>query len=282
MEDLRNFKLKVTDHVFDLFAEFIYRESGIELKRNKKHLLISRLLRRIMHLNLSGLEEYYDIVNTDKEELIEMLNLITTSTTKFFREYHHFQYLGNTVVPDLLKTKKDREIRIWSAGCSTGEEPYSIAVTFHEAFASLNGNPADRRFKILATDIDTGSLEKCKKGIYEYDQIPDNIPMEVIKRYFLSGTGINTGEIKAGPLLRDTITFRYLNLKNHDLPFHFKFDIIFCRNVMIYFDETMQRHALRIFHRYLSDRGYLFLGHSEMIRKEKKFKPVHITVFKKM
>ncbi len=306
MEDLKSFDPDISDEVFSLFSELIYKTSGIRLSFVKKGLLISRLLKRLKILGLTNFHDYYHRANNDTEELVEMLNCISTHTTMFFRENYHFEYLKNIIIPELQKRKHENTLRIWSAGCSTGEEPYSIAISVHEALRQFHGSsrhdalfsgmdkgqkgacclmPAygrDRDIKILATDISTDVLDTARTGIYEHEQLPYDTPENAAGRYFLKGTKENEGKIRIKDFLKETIHFRRLNLKDADYPFKGKFDVIFCRNVMIYFDEDMRRHVLLMFHRFLSDGGHLFLGHSETMIGKEMFKPVYITVYKKM
>ncbi|MEW6739364.1 MAG: CheR family methyltransferase [Nitrospirota bacterium] len=261
-----------------MFQNLIYTTAGIRLSSQKKGLLSSRFLKRLKKLGIDSLHEYYRKVKDDNDELVEMLNCISTNTTHFFRESHHFEYLKNKVIPELLRIKSsEKTIRIWSAGCSTGEEPYSIAITLREALGDMRGWD----IKVLATDISTKVLDAAQRGIYEYEAVSD-MPEGVVRRYFLKGAGENIGKVKVRDFLKDMIRFRRLNLKDGAYPFKRKFDVIFCRNVMIYFDESMKQHVLSMFHRHLSDSGHLFLGHSETMLGSNGFKPVFITVYKKI
>lgn len=269
--------MALSDEVFKLFQDLIYGTAGIRLGNQKKGLLASRLLKRLKKLGLDRFDEYYLKVQEDNDELVEMLNCISTNTTHFFRENHHFEYLGNKVVPELLRLKAaEKTVRIWSAGCSTGEEPYSLAIASCEAFRELRGWD----IKILATDISTKALDAAQEGIYEHEAI-SALSDSIVRSYFLHGTGERIGKIKVKNILQDIIRFRRLNLKESVYPFTKKFDVIFCRNVMIYFDEQMKRHVLTMFHRHLSAGGYLFLGHSETMLGAEGFKPVFITAYKK-
>jgi chemotaxis protein methyltransferase CheR len=291
--------LTISDEVFGLFQNLIYTIAGIRLSNQKKGFLSSRLLRRLKKLGINSLHEYYRRVKDDSDELVEMLNCISTNTTHFFRESHHFEFLKNKIIPELLTIKSsEKTIRIWSAGCSTGEEPYSIAITLCEALRSSNelkekNISVDSLLvtrhsllnkgwdsKILATDISTKVLDTAQNGIYEYEAVSD-MPENIVCRYFLRGTDENAGRIKVKDFLKDMIRFKRLNLKDGAYPFKRKFDVIFCRNVMIYFDEDMKQHLLLMFHRHLSDSGYLFLGHSETMLGSNGFKPVFITVYRK-
>lgn len=281
----------LSDEVFSLFADFIYKKAGIRLSSQKKVLLSSRLAKRIRSLSLRGFYDYYQKIKSEEEELVEMLNCISTNTTHFFRENHHFEYFKNTVIPELLKNKSsEKSLRIWSAGCSTGEEPYSIAIAVHEALRQ-NGAvsaysppaacPSDWDIKILATDISTKVLETAMTGIYEHEQLTGDMGAQLLSRYFLKGTGGNAGKIRVKDFVKDLVCFRRLNLKDHVYPFRRMLDVIFCRNVMIYFDQQMKQHVLAKFYDHLQADGHLFLGHSETMHGAEKFVPVHITVYKK-
>lgn len=282
-EALKNSDPEISDEVFLLFSDLIYKTSGIKLSYAKKGLLISRLLRRLKLLRVKDFYDYYHIVKDNNEELIEMLNCISTHTTMFFRENYHFEYFRNFILPDLLARKQENCIRIWSAGCSTGEEPYSLAITVCEALRNLtNPSFSSPDIKILATDISTKVLENAEVGIYGYEQLPEDMSPDNIKRYFLKGKGEHEGKIMVKDFVKGLLWFKRFNLKNETYPFRRGFDAIFCRNVMIYFDEDMKRHVLSLFHHHLSDGGYLFLGHSETIIGKDKFRPVYITVYNKL
>lgn len=281
--------VRMSDELFQLFARLIYEFAGIHLNDQKKILVVSRLQKRLMLLRLKSFHDYYKLVLEDDEERIIMLNSITTNTTKFFRENHHFEFLRDTLIPELLQTRQaSREIRIWSAGCSTGEEPYSIAVTVCEALRDCfhTADPAvpycGWDIRILATDISTKVLELAQAGLYEREQIPVGIPPELLQRYFLKGHSSFAGKVKVKAFLKDPIRFRRLNFKESTYPFSKKFDLIFCRNVMIYFDDPMKNHVFHKFHQHLAHDGHLFLGHSEtMTASTSMFSPVHITVYRR-
>lgn len=171
MEDLKSFDPQISDEVFNLFSNLIYRTSGIRLNKSKKVLLVSRLSKRLRRCGVRSFYEYYRVVKNNDEELTELLNCISTNTTRFFREVYHFRYLEDVVFPELLNgNKKTDEIRIWSAGCSTGEEPYSIAITIKEFLRRFGSDHAVPEIKILATDISTRALNIARAGIYEREQ----------------------------------------------------------------------------------------------------------------
>lgn len=278
--------IQISDDLFLLFAKLIYDFAGIRLSDTKKTLVTSRFQKRLRTLGLSGYNEYYKLVKSDEDERIMMLNSITTNTTKFFRENHHFEYLRDTLIPRLLESRRaKKEIRIWSAGCSSGEEPYSIAISICEAFreAFPNGDQSNLfcgwDVKILATDISTNVLATAQRGLYGLEQIPEGLPNELMQRYFLKGNNVYSGSIAVKEKLKQGISFRRLNFKDAVYPFSRKFDLIFCRNVMIYFDEEMKSHVLKKFHNHVAHDGHLFLGHSETMFGNSLFSPVHITVY---
>lgn len=273
---------ELSDEVFTLFSDLIYGTSGIKLAVNKKGLLVSRLSKRLKKNDAKTFLEYYHTVKEDNEELIHMLNCVATNITKFFRENYHFEYLKNTVVPMLIRAGGEgKSMRIWSAGCSTGEEPHSIAIAVCEALRNNLINPESWDIRILATDISTKVLESAESGVYEHEQLPDDISADLVGRYFLKGTGENEGKVKVKDPIRNIVRFRRLNLKDDTYPFRKDFDVIFCRNVMIYFDDTMRRHVISKFHQHLAANGHLFLGHSETMFGRGHFIPVHVTVYKK-
>ena len=275
----------MSDDLFQRFARLIYDVAGIQLSEQKKTLVMTRLQKRLRDLALDGYEEYFQRIKTDEEEFVLMLNSITTNTTKFFRENHHFEFLKNTLLPNLLQHKQaTRQLRIWSAGCSTGEEPYTIALTVLERLKSMSGgfNAQDPLrgwdIKILATDLSTKVLATAQAGTYALDNVQDGLSEPLLKNYFDRETD---GRYRVREQVKQLIRFRRLNFKEASYPFKSSFDIIFCRNVMIYFDEAMKQHVLSRFHRHLAPNGHLFLGHSETMFGNKLFSPVHITVYRK-
>lgn len=287
-EPLEYENAQISDEYFQLFAAFIYDFAGIHLNDQKKVLVTSRLQKRLRVLGLNSYHDYYKLVRSDEDECIMMLNSITTNTTKFFRENHHFEYLRDTLIPELTHTgRSGNEIRIWSAGCSTGEEPYSIAITVCEALREMypNADPADPycgwNIKILATDISTYVLAAAQRGLYGLEQIPAGVQKEIMRRYFLRGNNTYRDMVAVKEMLKRVIRFRRLNFKDAEYPFAKKFDMIFCRNVMIYFDDAMKNHVLEKFHRHLAPDGHLFLGHSETMFGNTMFSPEHTTVYRR-
>jgi len=250
----------IGDKEFHLFKDLIYREAGIKLSDLKKSLLQARLSRRCRFLAIPTFNDYYNfLMENYDEEKIHFINAITTNKTEFFRENRHFEYMRDIFLPE-FESRNKREIRIWSAGCSTGEEPYSAAITLMEYYENRK-NPV---IKILATDIDTNVLQTAARGIYR-KEVVENIELPVLKKYFLRGKGENSGLFSVRDDLKKMIYFRRLNLMQEHYPMKGPFDIIFCRNVIIYFDKETQVNVFKRFHRYLDDRGCLFIGHSENI-----------------
>lgn len=254
--------LAFTAQDFDFIRGVVLERTGIALADHKRELVYGRLSKRLRSLGLDSFSGYCAHIEQHEEELHELVNAITTNLTAFFREHYHFDYLGGTVLPELLRSNADsRRIRIWSAGCSTGEEPYSIAMVVREAV------PESLRWdvKILATDIDTNVLDRARAGVYPEERVAD-VPEHYRRRWLGRGSGEDAGKVRVRDELRDMIAFRRLNLME-EWPMRGPFDVIFCRNVVIYFDKATQR---RLFGRYaeiLRPGGHLFVGHSETLFK---------------
>jgi chemotaxis protein methyltransferase CheR len=252
--------MQLTDKDFNKYREIVYKEAGIKLNDSKKALLQARLTRRLRTLKIDEFSEYLDyLMENYEEEKVNFINCITTNKTEFFRESKHFDFMTEKALPEFVNMGI-KEIKIWSAGCSTGEEPYTTAITLQEYFE----NKTKPEIKILATDIDTQVLDKAKEGIYASDIIED-IPVDILKKYFYKGKAGNEGLFKVKDNLKNMITFLRLNLLDEAYPMKGQFDIIFCRNVIIYFDRETQKKLFNKFSRYLAGHGYLFLGHSENI-----------------
>jgi chemotaxis protein methyltransferase CheR len=254
----------ITAEEFSAFRELIHREAGISLSDAKKQLVCSRLGKRLRHLKLESFSQYYDYLMNDDprgEERLQMINCLTTNKTDFFRENHHFEFLRDQLIPELRDRAVrggPKRLRIWSAACSSGEEPYSIAMTVREALAGSPGWDV----KILASDIDTVMLAAAEQGIYKQDRVAD-VPEELLRRYFLRGKGEWDGQFKVKRELGEMIAFRRVNLIEYPWPFRGPFDAVFCRNVVIYFGRPTQQRLFEQISRVLSPDGYLFVGHSE-------------------
>jgi chemotaxis protein methyltransferase CheR len=267
-----------SDKEFNYFQKLSDRLTGIHLADNKRELVYGRVTRRLRALKLSSFSEYIKVLESgDSRELEQFTNMITTNLTSFFREMHHFEFLTKEVIPQLMRAKpRGSRIRIWSAGCSTGEEPYSIAMALKESVPGLSSWD----LKILATDLDSEVLAHGATGIYDNDRV-NGMPSVYLDKYFDKGKGSNAGKVRIKQEIRDMITFRQLNLMDN-WPMKGPMDIIFCRNVVIYFDKQTQTKLFAKFERILADDGRLFVGHSEALYKvTDKFELLGKTVYKK-
>ena len=266
------------DKEFDFIRHVIGENAGIVLGPNKRQLVQGRLARRLRELGLPGYEAYCDHVReSGPEELVGLINALTTNVTSFFRENHHFEALAAYMLPEAMqRNQQSRRLRIWSAGCSTGEEPYCIAMTLAEAL------PTSIRWdaKILATDIDSDVVAFAQQGVYPLDRLVA-VPQERLRRAFRRGVGVNQGQALVHPDLAKLVSFRTLNLL-HNWPMSGPFDVIFCRNVMIYFDQPTREKLIARFAAMLAPDGYLCLGHSESIHAgTAPFRLVGKTIYRK-
>ncbi len=251
-----------TDKHFNLIRSLVFEHTGISMSDAKSELIYSRLARRLRKLNIHDFFEYCEIIKSsqNKEEIGHFVNAVTTNLTSFFREEHHFEYLKNTILPKLEKRNStSRRIRIWSAGCSTGKEPYSLAISIKEC--GINFSNWDIR--ILATDIDTNVLTTAKKGIYDGSSV-DGLTKEQLKIWFQKGSGDRSDKIIASEKIKDLITFNHLNLMN-EWPIKGMFDVIFCRNVVIYFNKETQKVLFKRFNEHMRSGSNLIIGHSESL-----------------
>lgn len=277
MEKVRDFNF--TDKDFEKVRGLVKQHTGISLSDAKKDMVYSRLTRRLRKLGLDKFSDYCSLVEGgDDAELIQFTNAITTNLTSFFREDHHFQYLSKELIPALLKSNSaDRRIRIWSAGCSTGEEPYSLAITLREALPSSETWDV----KILATDLDSNVLNTAKNGVYGSERI-ESLSDNRKRRWFLKGKGENAGTVRVRPELQEIISFKQLNLLR-EWPTKGPFDFIFCRNVVIYFDKDTQKVLFDRYANVLKNDAHLFIGHSESLFKvTDRFKLLGQTIYKKI
>ena len=252
--DEKSREFHFTSKDFERVRKLIYDHAGISLNPSKEDMVYSRLARRLRAAGLTTFNDYLGLLeNNDAVEWEFFVNALTTNLTSFFRENHHFQILADHV----QKTRDKRPISLWCSASSTGEEPYSIAMTMVDLFKSYT--PPVR---ILATDLDTNVLEKAEAGIYPLERL-EKIPPDTVKRFFLKGTGDQAEHARVRPELRDMITFRQLNLLDESWPIRGPFDAIFCRNVMIYFDKNTQYQILKKFAPMMQPDGLMFAGHSE-------------------
>ena len=266
---------------FKLFRTLIHERTGIWLRDGKQVMLASRLSRRLRHHSLSNFAQYYDYVQNlrdNGEEMLQLINCVTTNKTSFFRERHHFDFLANTVVPEIQRAVAHggpRKVRVWSAASSTGAEAYSIAITLLEALAapchaSIAAQPTKVasigpwKIEIIASDIDTNVLNTAIRAIYPVEELA-SVPPPLRKKYFLRGKDEMIGQVKVKPEVARLVEFKRINLMDADWAIEGPFDVIFFRNALIYFNQKTQDVFLRKMTRYLKPLGYLFLGNSEHI-----------------
>lgn len=272
------------DREFSRFSSFIFETVGIKMPPAKKTMLEARLQKRLKALGIETFEEYAEFVFSQEgrsSELIHLIDVVTTNKTDFFREPAHFEFMVDSALPSILQARGDltREpVRIWSAGCSTGEEPYTLAMVLAEY---AGGNP-DFRAAITASDISTRVLQTAQTAIYPEDRT-DPIPINLKKKYLLRSREKTKSLVRIAPQLRSLVSFRRINFMDDDFGMTEKMDIIFCRNVVIYFDKPTQQTLMRKFHRQLKPGGFLFIGHSETLNGlDVDFKAVASTVYRKM
>jgi len=263
-----------TDRDFKEIATLVYNACGIVLGEHKREMVYSRIARRIRERKLTDFRTYLAYLNSHKDQEFDaFINALTTNLTSFFRESHHFDYLKEQLVPALLVQNKDsRRVRIWSAGCSTGEEPYSLAMALHELF------PSNWDVKILATDLDSNVLKKAHAGVYSAANV-NGLDDALLKRWFLKSKDGESYKVK--PKLQQLISFKRLNLLQ-EWPMKGPFDLILCRNVVIYFDKDTKDLLFKRYAKILAPHGHLFLGHSETMGKEHtEFKNLGKTMYQK-
>jgi len=251
---------------FSKLSNFIYNESGIKMPLTKKVMVEARLRKRLKELNLNSYSEYCNFLFSNKgmeEEVIHMVDVITTNKTDFMREPKHFSFLTENALPNMInesKTGIDHPLKVWSAGCSTGEEPYTLSIIINEFSQNVKGYS----YRILATDISTKVLDIAALGVYEEERI-EPFAQSIIHKYFLKSKNKEKKLVRVIPPIRATVKFQRLNFMSDNFEIQDKFDIIFCRNVLIYFDKPTQERLIGKFLKYLNTNGYLFLGHSETI-----------------
>ncbi len=253
---------RLDDRTFLWLRDLVHWHAGIWLGEHKKSLLAGRLAKRLRDLELESFERYYLIVKDNSEERAIMLDLITTNETYFFREPQQFKFLEETVVPQWKQAaeggRRPRTIKVWSAGCSSGDEPCSIAMLL------LHSLPPEAGWnvRVTGTDISTRMLNKCEAGVWPVER-SRNIPIHLLQRYMLKGVNAQAQWMRAKPALRKTLQFAHLNLKNAEYGLAPGFDLIFCRNVLIYFDPATKAHVARKLFEHLAPGGWLFLSPAE-------------------
>ena len=254
----------ISEREFLRLRDLAYREAGMWLSQAKTALLVGRLAKRLRHHGLKSFKQYYDLVSNSPEERIQMLDALSTNETHFFREPQHFELLKSVIFPKWAQEAatgcRSRKIRVLSAGCSTGQEPYSLAMVLLDHFPAASG----WEIEIIATDISTRVLEIARTGIWPAAKAGE-IPSPYLKAFMLKGFADQAGKMKAGPEIRSIVQFFRLNLNEPTYPLAGKFDLIFCRNVLIYFDLRSRERVVRRLARFLSPDGYFFLGHAESL-----------------
>jgi chemotaxis protein methyltransferase CheR len=269
--------ITITDKEFSQLSAYIKANYGINLKEEKKTLVMGRLYNVLMQHGFADFSEYYEYILADKtgDAITTLINKITTNHTFFMREVEHFQYFKNYVLPYLSETVRDKDLRIWSAGCSSGEEPYTLAMIIDEFFGS---EKKQWDSKVLATDISSKVLAEASSGIYGNEDI-STLPSQWKISYFNrcdNATSVIADRIK------NEVIFRKFNLMENTFPFRRKFHVIFCRNVMIYFDVQTKQELVSKFYDCMEYGGYLFIGHSESLnRDETPFKYIMPAVYRK-
>ena len=253
----------LNDKQFRRLSEFIEGEVGIKMPANKRIMLEGRLRKRLKALGMSNFEEYVEhVFSEDDGEIVHMIDVVTTNKTDFFREPEHFRYLQDKLIPTHLSDGwgVDLPFKVWSAAASTGEEAYSLAIVLSEFGRMERGF----RYRILGTDISTAVLHTAQKGVYPANRIAP-VALELRKRYFLRSRDREAELVRVRAEIRKNVVFHRLNLMIPQYPLQDRFQVIFCRNVIIYFDRPRQEALLRRLYNFLVPGGYLFLGHSESL-----------------
>jgi chemotaxis protein methyltransferase CheR len=255
-------KEKLSDADFKRLSEFIYKNYGIKMPNEKRTMLEGRLMKRLRAHQIKSFAEYCDYVFSPEgmeKEVIHMINVVSTNKTDFFREPTHFEFLYDTVLPEFHQENKGEQIKVWSSASSSGEEPYTIAMAISE-FARQLGSPFP--YHVLGTDISSDILEKAQLGIYKDERIRD-LPRTYKKRYFMANRDPQKKLVRVVPELRRNASFMRVNLMDTTYAINEKFHVIFCRNVLIYFDRPTQEAVINKLCNHLVPGGYFFLGHSE-------------------
>lgn len=264
--DAGSSSLSISKKEFEAIRVLVYDRFGINLSDQKQNFVIGRLQKVLRRQGFSSFGQYLEYLKNDTtgESLSELIDRISTNHTFFFREPEHFRFLSEVLLPTLaeeLESQRSRDIRIWSAGCSSGEEPYSIAITMREYFKL---NYAQWQAGVLATDISSHVLRHAQRAIYPAERVSKSDP-DIIRCYF---EDLGDGTLRLNEAVRQDVTFRRLNFMMRTFPFKQPFHLISCRNVMIYFDAVTRDALIRKFHDALAPKGYLFIGHSESLGRD--------------
>ncbi|MFC2138386.1 CheR family methyltransferase [Bacteroidota bacterium] len=272
------YKIEMTDSEFIKFSSFITKNFGIKLPEAKKVMLQSRLQKRLRQLKITSFEKYFEYLFSkgNEQEIINMIDVVSTNKTDFFRESQHFTFLNDEILPEIIH-KKDH-IKIWSAGCSSGEEPYTIAIVLSE----FQQNHKNIDYSIFSSDISLDILQKATNAIYKEEKVGD-MPIELKKKYLLKSKDRTKPTVRVIPELRKKVKFDRINLMDDKYNVETMFDIIFCRNVLIYFDRTNQENIINKLCKNLMTGGYFFIGHSEsLLRMDLPLRQIKPTIFQKI
>lgn len=257
------FRQKMSDKEYERIRRFIEGHYGIKLPPAKKQMVEGRLRKRLRQSGLASYSEYLDYAFNParaNDELLQLIDVITTNKTDFYREQDHFEYLKKIALPRILHNVGSGHVKIWSAGCSSGEEPYTLAIEMHR-FAEATGGCT---YGIHASDISTDMLRRARTAIYDEEKV-SGLPFELKKKYFLRSKDPSARKVRLKPFIRNSVSFSRINLMDEMYSQPADFDVIFCRNVIIYFDKPTQEKILRHLTTHLKRGGFLFLGHSETI-----------------
>jgi chemotaxis protein methyltransferase CheR len=276
--------IRITEKEFKKLGEYIHTRYGIKMPPVKKTMLEARLQKRLRTLGMKSFSEYSKYVFSPEgadSELFHMIDMVTTNKTDFFREPQHFDYLVNSALPEIgaaWGAGLRRPLKVWSAGCSSGEEPYTLAIVLSEYAEKISGFS----FEILGSDISIRVLEKAMTGVYHENKVAP-VPMNLKKKYLLRSKDRTRQEVRIVPALRSLVNFRRINFMEDDFGMREKMDIIFCRNVIIYFDRPTQEKLLNRLSGHLVDGGFIFMGHSETLSGlNVPLRPVVPTVYRKI
>ncbi|MBQ3671760.1 MAG: chemotaxis protein CheR [Treponema sp.] len=272
----------LTDEQFHKIADFIQTNVGIKMPDQKKIMVQSRLYSRLKELKIDNFDEYIDYAFQKNaqgdEEIALMINVITTNLTSFFRENQHFEYMTASALPEIAK--EFDKLEVWSAACSSGEEPYTLSIVIQEFMRTHSG--AFKDFSVLASDISSRMLDKAVNAVYPMDEV-ESLSFDLKKRYFLRSKDQSNPLVRLKKTTREKVVFQRLNFMDDDYPISTMKNIIFCRNALIYFDKPTQEAVIRKLIKHLVPGGYLFLGHSETIfGMDLPLKTVGPTIFKKV
>lgn len=276
------YKAELSNYQFNRIAAFIEEEIGIKMPPSKKIMVQARLKKRLRDLNMVSFDDYLKYVFSKEgmtSEITHVFDVISTNKTDFFREPAHFNFLNDVVLPQFTKDNPVQKLKVWSAACSSGEEPYTIGICISEF---LEGK-YHFDFEIHGTDISTQILRMAKHGIYTESRVKPAVPEYLIRKYFMHNRDITKKTYRVVPELRAKIKFNRLNFMDENYSLSDKYDIVFCRNVLIYFDRATQEKVVQKIVRYLKPGGYFFHGHSEsLMNMDLPLKSIRPTIFQKI